>query len=481
MAERRFSHFVIFAEMRTGSNFLETNINQFADLQSYGELFNPHFIGGPNKGDLFGLKLSEREKDPFQAINAIRAVDDSVTAGFRFFFDHDPRILDDCLNDKNCGKVILTRNPLDSYVSRKIAAETGQWKLTNVKHKKTAKIVFDAAEFEQHIEDTQKFQLKLLNALQSSGQTAFYIGYDDIHSVDVLNGLAGFLGSVHRAQSIDQGLKRQNPASLESKVVNFDEMKQALGRIDFLNLSRTPNFEPRRGAGVPQYLAGSKTPLLFVPIKGGPVATVKSWMAAHEGIETDDLIKGFNQKSLKEWRQDHPGFQSFTVLRHPVARAHYSFCEYILNPHKGAYRDLRESLIRDFKVRIPKKGAKADGYDLTMHKAAFITFLKFLKANLADQTSLRVDPAWASQAAILQGVTSVGVVGHIVHETALAPSLEFIEALAGLPNKPVEPVGSSDCPFQLEDIYDADIEKRARDIYTRDYLNFGFSDWARLP
>ncbi|MDX1782140.1 MAG: nodulation protein NodH, partial [Thalassovita sp.] len=44
----RFDYFVVFAEMRTGSNFLETNLNAFPGLTCYGEAFNPHFIGYPN-------------------------------------------------------------------------------------------------------------------------------------------------------------------------------------------------------------------------------------------------------------------------------------------------------------------------------------------------------------------------------------------------------------------------------------------------
>ncbi len=44
-----FDYFVVFAEMRTGSNFLETNLNAFEGIACYGEAFNPHFVGYPNK------------------------------------------------------------------------------------------------------------------------------------------------------------------------------------------------------------------------------------------------------------------------------------------------------------------------------------------------------------------------------------------------------------------------------------------------
>ena len=66
MAENRFKSFVVFGEMRTGSNFLESNINQFPDLTCFGEAYNPSFIGSANKEELFGVTLREREKRLFR-------------------------------------------------------------------------------------------------------------------------------------------------------------------------------------------------------------------------------------------------------------------------------------------------------------------------------------------------------------------------------------------------------------------------------
>ncbi len=477
MAKPGFSYFIMLAEMRTGSNFLEANLNQFADLQSYGELFNPHFVGGAKKDELLGITLNAREKDPFQLLEAIKGQDESIIPGFRFFYDHDPRILQHCLNDSECGKIILTRNPLDCYVSRKIAGVTGQWKLTNIKHKKTAKVDFDAGEFAQYLENAQQFQVRLLNALQISGQTAFYINYDDLNSLDVLNGLARFLGSEQQVESLDKSLKRQNSPALENKVTNVAEMTKALGEMDFLALSRTPNFEPRRGAAVPSYVGGNTAPLLFAPIKASPVQPVLDWLAAHDKVAENELAQGFNQKSLRQWWRDHPHFQSFTVLRHPVARAYFSFCEYILSDAHGAYRDLRKAVIRDYKVPIPKKGADAGGYDLVAHKAAFLAFLAFLKANLANQTSLRIDQAWASQSAVIQGFTTVAPLGHVFHESNLSASLAYLESLTGLTPIDISPSAEPSAPFALTDIYDQEIEKKTRDVYLRDYLSFGFEDW----
>ncbi|MFV2034483.1 MAG: nodulation protein NodH, partial [Halocynthiibacter sp.] len=50
----RFDYFIIFAEMRTGSNFLESTLNAFPGITCYGEAFNPHFVGYPNRKEILG-------------------------------------------------------------------------------------------------------------------------------------------------------------------------------------------------------------------------------------------------------------------------------------------------------------------------------------------------------------------------------------------------------------------------------------------
>lgn len=477
MGQGRFTSFIVLAGMRTGSNFLEANLNQFPDLKSYGELFNPHFVGGPKHDDVLGVTLKAREKNPQDLLDRIRAAEAGVVPGFRFFHDHDPRILATCLADPSCAKVILSRNPLDSYVSRKIAGETGQWKLTNEKHRKSAKVAFDAAEFSAHLEAVQGFLLQLQSALQASGQTAFYIHYDDLHSLEVLNGLARFIGSGHQVAALDLDLKRQNPGDLRDKVSNHAEMVKALAGMDFLNLSRSPNFEPRRGAGVPQFIAADHAGLLYLPVRGGPVEAVQDWLARHEGVAAGDLTKGFNQKTLKSWRGERPGNLSFAVVRHPVARAHSVFCDLIVSAARGGFRDTRAAILKNYNIGVPKNGPDAD-YGLDVHRKAFGQFLKFLKANLGDQTGMKVEPVWASQSVVLEGAATVAIPMLVIREGELAASLAHIEALRGLKAQAIKDTLPEDEPFRLAEVYDADIEARCRDIYRSDYQQFGFGDWA---
>lgn len=460
----KFDSFVLLAEMRTGSNYLEANLNAIAGLACHGEAFNPHFIGHQGVDALFGMTLAEREADPLRLLDRMRERTAGM-AGFRFFHDHDPRVLEHVMGDARCAKIILTRNPLDSYVSLKIAGETGQWKLTDVKHRKSARVRFDAGEFEDHLDRLHRFQVALMHRLQSSGQSAFYLAYEDINDLEVLNGLAAWLGVAGRLEELSGKLKRQNPAPLSEKVLNYDEMAGALARIDRFDLSRTPNFEPRRSPAVPGYLAAAEAPLLFMPVPGGPVAQVARWLAAlDEGAEP---LKGFSQKTLRQWKRRHPGHRSFTVVSHPVERAYAAYAE-LARSGKGG---LRDTLRRAYKLDLPGEGAGAEG-----HRAGFAAFLKFLKANLAGQTSIRTRAAWATQSAVLQGLAGFQAPDMVMRAERLHDELPLIAGLVGreAPALPAEPAPA----VPLGAIYDDGIEAAARAVYQRDYMGFGYRAWG---
>lgn len=470
----RFDYFIVFAEMRTGSNFLETNINAFPNLSCLGEAFNPHFIGYPNKTDCLGVTQDMREADPQRLIDTIKSA--PGLNGFRFFHDHDPRVLDIALADPRCAKIVLTRNPVDSYVSWKIAQATGQWKLTNIKRRKDAQAEFDAAEFSDHLAALQEFQVFLLNALQTTGQTAFYLAYEDLQDLAVMNGMARFLGQADQLDGLDKSLKVQNPQPVSEKVENFAQMQAALAQLDRFDLSRTPNFEPRRGAAVPSYIAGADTPLLFLPIRGAPESVVRRWLAALDGVTPADLPSKFKQGSLKDWKKSNTGHRSFTVLRHPVARAHQVFCRRILSTGKGSFNEIRQTLRRQFKLSIP--GREPDEtYDRAAHYTAFLEFIGFLKQNLAGQTGVRVDAHWASQTQIIQGFADYALPDFILREDEMGAWLPGIAMGLGRNDAPDLEQEQADAPFVLSDIYDTQIETAVRQVYMRDYINFGFDDW----
>ncbi|MEO0369994.1 MAG: nodulation protein NodH [Pseudomonadota bacterium] len=473
----RFDYFVVLAEMRTGSNFLETNLNAMEGITCHGEAFNPHFIGYPNKTEILGLSQAKRDESPAGLIWAIREQTEGL-GGFRFFHDHDPRVIDLFLDDPRCAKIVLTRNPIESYVSWKIAKATGQWKLTNVKRRKDSeKIDFDGAEFDAHVDELQQFQMFLLNRLQTTGQTAFYLAYEDLQDLAVMNGLSKFLGVDTQLEALDVSLKKQNPSSLSDKVENFEEMERALSGMDRFNLTRTPSFEPRRGAGVPAFVTGAKAPILFMPVRSGPEAAVREWLAKLDGVDAETLPTQLNQKALRQWKRRNKGHRSFTVLRHPLARAHNVFCTRILPRGEGTFSDIRKTLRNFHKLPIPGDWPSED-YTLEAHRAAFTAFLEFLRANLAGQTNIRVDAHWASQTEVLQGFAGFCLPDQVIREEEMPTALPGLACALGYDTPPAVPTPEPDAPFALSDIYDDTIEELAAQVYQRDYMLFGFEEWA---
>ena len=469
-----FDYFVILADMRTGSNFLEANLEEFPGIKSHGELFNPHFIGSPGNTEALGKTLKQREADPLALLEKLRKAPKGIH-GFRLFRDHDQRAIDFCLNDRRCAKIVLTRNPLDSYVSREIARKTNQWRLGDMKHAKTARITFDAKRFEEHLSSQQAFYMRVHRALQTSGQTAFHIDYEDIPEIEVLNGLARFLGADGERKKTTKKIKKQNPQTLEEKVENFAEMKAILSQTDHFSLNRIPSFEPRRGPMIPAYMAAPESPVLFMPIKSGPTDTVRRWLARLDGRALEDVIDGFTQKELRKWKRRSRGHLTFTVVRHPVERLHDAFLRHFLATGPEAYTEIRKVLTSNYKIPLPK-AADDDAYDLEKHRNAFIGFAEFVGGNLNGQTSIRVDGAWASQSAVIQGMGQFMFPSHIFREAELQEELDHLARRLGKKTCKLEPSAQS-APFSLADTYDERVEAAVRAAYQRDYMMFGFGPW----
>ncbi len=466
--EAPFDHFVIFAEMRTGSNLLEATLSQVPGIACHGEVFNPDHLGGPAVTEVLGMTMAARLADPSALLDRIREA--PGLNGFRFFFDHEPRVLDEILADPRCAKIVLTRNPVDCYISLKIAYNTKRWRLTDVKDRIVWKPPFKPAEFAAFLEERQAFQLRLLNALQVSGQTAFYLDYEDSLDVAVINGLLKFLGRDDRVERISGDLVRQNPEAMEDKVRNFPEMEAALARIDWAGLSRTPNFEPRRGPGIPRAVAAKGAPLLYLPLPPLNDGHVRDWLS---GLGSGGIEEDFTRKSLRQWQRQHTGHRSFTVLRHPLARAHEAFAA-VMTGH--AHEVTRGRLRARHSVPIPAEDAIA-GIGPDAWRAAFAGFLGFVKANLAGQTGLRQEAIWGTQWSLVAGLSGFSPPDLLAREDRLAEDLGHLAAAVGVTAPPRPGAAADKAPVPLRAIHDRELEALARDVYRRDYTSFGFGAW----
>ena len=226
--------FVMVGMMRSGSNFLERQLNLLPSVRCHGELFNPHFIGfAANYGGRFlGYQrndMAQRNADPVGFMNQVLAASDRQQCGLRMFLDHDPKVMSEVLYHPGVRKVVLTRNLLDAYVSLQIARETDVW-LTTAEPPSEAphRVHVEAADLVQFALRQSMFYNDVLTLLHRSGQPYFHIDYSEIKDLARLNALTEFLGVPDRLQAVEEPIQRQNPGEQRDKIANYPQLVEAL-------------------------------------------------------------------------------------------------------------------------------------------------------------------------------------------------------------------------------------------------------------
>ena len=474
MTGGQFDSFVVLAGMRTGSNLLEEQLAAMPGIESHGELFNPHFFGKPEISEKWGLGLKQRDADPVRVVELMKQAAEGLP-GFRLFYDHDQRAIDHVLADKRAAKIILTRRPIDSYVSLKIARKTGQWWLGDMTSARAARVSFVAEEYADFLNDLSAFQNNISRVLQTTGQTAFHISYEDLSDADVLAGLGVYLGSDGPPDQGKVRAKVQNPTPVEARLTNPRVAEEALGRLATPDIGRMASYEPDRGPGLRFFRVGRTVPLIYMPVRGAWNDPVPEWM---KSIDPDGAVdSGMTQRDLRRWKRLHPQHRSFTVLRHPLPRAHDAFCRCLLPLDMEAYADVRDVLITQYNVPLPRDFPD-ETYDLDRHRQTFLAFLKFLVGNVGGQTSVRVDSTWASQHALVQAIGQFVVPDRMIRSEALMKDLPEIANEVGYDAPPVPADTGTDSPFSLDQVYTPEIEKACEKAYRRDYVMFGFNAWS---
>ena len=415
-----FRSFVVFAEMRTGSNLLEATLNRGKRVACFGEAFNPYMMGWPDRDELNGITRAERDENPHNLLRAILNTPHYLP-GFRYYHDHDPRIFGTIMDDRTCAKIVLTRNPVHRYVSTVLTRQTNQWRLN--KTPIPAPIHFDGAEFRNVVAEIEEFHLKVQQRLQATGQSAFWLGYDDLCDADVMTGLLHWLGFTDLGRIDPIPHVPQNPRELAQKVGNFAEMQADLAQFDPFQLHKIPNFEPAKGPRVGSFFAcDAGRGLVFMPINGAPSAEIKAWLGAMGRVSGD-----FNQSSLRKWKLDHAGHRSFTVLRHPLKRAWAAFDALL----RGKSVELRDRMRKIHRVPLPTEES-LQTLSIDSQAELFEAFLDFLHRNLNAQTTLPTYPDWASQSELLAGFSRFGAPDMVLREAEIERDLSWLAATVGV-------------------------------------------------
>lgn len=477
---RPFDSFIILAGMRTGSNLLQDRLDAVPGLRCHGEVFNPYFIAGDGRDSYLGMDLAARRADPLGMLQRLCDEGPEI-AGFRFFPGHDLRVLEACLSERRCAKIILTRNPVEAYVSLLVAQATNQWVLFDPARRRSAQVRFDAHDFSQFLDRQQAFLAHAHARLQETGQTAFVLDYEDLARDAVLAGLVHHLTGHAPDRPLPaprRRLMRQNPGPVTSRVENAPQMLASLGAIDWFDLARSSlqEFRPSTPEAGGLVLARG-APIVWLPMPGvAGQDRLHDWLsglpppAGCEGPAGQGLIKNPSPAQLHDWRISQGTKRlCLAVIEDPLTRVWRAFCRDVAPAHRRG--DLAHEMARGYGMSLPQ--GKDLGADPSVRGPAFEAFLHLLGDLLSAQGPLPPDPAWRSQSTLLAARIDLGWPDHLIQAETIGPALGALAARMGLP--PPQPAAiASPLADGLDAVATPGVVDLVARLYATDYAAFGY-------
>lgn len=479
-------YFAILGAMRTGSNLLEKTLEELGDTVCYGEAFNPAFVSGPRKDQVLGFDLARRKADPFGFLNAMIVSDPDRIAGFRIFQGHDRAMLEHVLADPACKRIILSRDPLESYVSLKIARATDQWLLRNPRRRTMARIHFDAAEFAEYSARLAAHYNWLDATLLEQGQSAIRITYADLSDHTKLQAVARQIGSSGIVPAQAPTL-RQNPESLALKVENYAEMCEILG-IE----PEAPPQAPAAGPAAPMRPDGF--PIAYAPIAGCafvPVVTALHRIEIRDfarpkltpGELYDRALRGVLYPPLDpKSGPERPS--AFTMVCDPFQRLHAAFVDEMFGPG-WRFSAIRRALISEHGGMPPPKGltsGRAD-YPQDLHQLHFAAFLQIVAEALHGQGAFPLIAEWMTQSHLFDLHADTTDLTQIFRYDAFDEAVCWLTDLMELPRFPPGQINGMRQAEQqtllpIQDVQTPALSALVAELYADDYDRF---DFARLP
>ena len=482
MTGQPFTSFVMLGAMRSGSNLLESYLNKYEGLICHGELFQRSFIGSLGCTKYLGIDLDTRNAEPQRLLTAARAANPRKITGFRMFQEHDQMVMDMVLKDRFCAKIILTRDPIESFVSLQIALITKQWLVSDIAHRKEVQIHFDLDEYAAYLKTRAHFYDLIANALSISEQPFFQIDYSMLGEINNINRLAAFIGDRQAKSKLAQPIKRQNPGTLASKISNIEEVRAALD-APALHQQHPPILTPvlESDTDTSRAYFCQNLPLAFGPQPAVPDLGVRTWLAFHN---KQAVSNGYTSHKFAEWQARAPNSVFFTVVRHPVLRAYNAFMNKIFNSAEGGYIAIRKDLESQFGLMLPqgeisikhsRSALESSGYGMEEHRISFKLFLIFVAKNLEAKTKIRQDGKWQLQTEIIRRYKIMHPDVIVLKNETLKLGLKYLENRMNLtPNNHWENTPEPAYPFPLAEVYDAEIEALTRAAYGPDYQELGY-------
>lgn len=479
MTDQRY--FAILAAMRTGSNLLEKTLEMLGDTDCYGEAFNPAFISRPGTCAVLGHTVASRDADPMGFLERMISARPDRIAGFRIFPHHNRSVMRQVLADPRCTRILLTRDPLDSWISLQIAWKTGQWMLRDPGRRRTAKIRFDTADYEEFALQRHRDLDWLKVRLAKHGMRAIRIDYRALSDRNCLQEIVRAIGS-NGTVPAEPPIVRQNPVALADKVENHAEMCAYLCLEPEQNRS---SAQPK----APLAIWPEGFPVGYVPILGIGFAPAIALMHRievcrfeRENLPLPSLMARATDGTLYAPAPD--GIAAFSLVCHPLARAHAAFVSDCFG-RRWRTSDLRRDLAR-LHGPMPTRRSLAhqsEPYPTERYRAHFSAFLDCV----ADATK-GVGPhplidAWVPQSTFLDQHTPGRGKLEIFRLEEFAKAAYWLTEQAGCPPLPpgqiagIQTTGVPSRP-SIADIETPEILDKVRKLYAADFDRFGYAGYS---
>ena len=461
----RTRYFVILGAMRTGSNLLEQIIAGIPGTFCFGEAYNSGFIGGPQRQDLPDWTLERRNNDPLAMLDAMIAQAGDKLPGFRLFDGHSDAVLTHVLTDPTCARIVLKRDPVESFISLQIAQETGQWILRNPKRRRMARVRFDPDAFEAYRARLDRHYQDIAKRLRDSGQTALDLDYLDLDDPDLPDRLAGFLG-LSPGLAASPALLRQNPRALRTKVTNYEEI------CAYLGLTPTP-LRPQPLPGPARFLLSNHLPIAAAPVPGPGLLPLQALIhrldcraAGADGLGRSQLINRAERGALLE-TGPAKGRRAFCVVAAPDRRLKWLMGRVLFSGPDGPARLILQERHPD----LPEQAATWRGWPAGRRHGVFADFLDLVEAALSDRADLPCPAAWHSQANLVDALRSDGAVIELFAEGDFPTLCQAVIEAGGvstLPRGQTNAIASLVEPMPDDDPIPAALSERANRLHARD-------------
>jgi hypothetical protein len=244
--------FLILTQARSGSYHLAALLNSAPDISCFGEIFKENALELPKpqlaKLGLTNRDMAARDADPIGLLNRLRKDTEACGTifGFKDFLPNLNRVkvFGKLGHSENWQKIILLRNPIERYISRRRAAETGVFVVkqgeavtADLLH---AKISFDAESFSQFLKNHMRFVEVAQNLHQKHGDAVVFTAqYERLSDPRHLQDILKFVGSQASANHLTSDHVKQYAKPLSEGVENWGALLAYLNENGLTSLLPT--------------------------------------------------------------------------------------------------------------------------------------------------------------------------------------------------------------------------------------------------